>query len=206
MEQELQVEPRTGAGKGGARKLRAQGLIPGILYGHKEKALSFSVKPETFERHIRGSGYGRNTVLRVKGLERDAMALLKDTQVDPVRRDLLHIDLIEVRETEEVTVSVPVTYSGRPIGVVEGGLLQIVRRRVPVTCTPLSIPKSIDIDVTEMTIGQTLHVADVQFPEGTRAGCPGAWTLVSVAAPPAAAETTSEEDEAEGTAAGAPAA
>ena len=77
---------------------------------------------------------------------------------------------------------------------VEGGLLQVVRRRVPVICTPLSIPKVVDIDVTEMTIGRTLHVEDVQFPEGTRAGCPGTWTLVSVAAPPAAAETEESED------------
>ena len=198
MEQELQVEPRIGDGKGGARKLRAQGKIPGILYGHKEKALSFAVRPDAFERHIRGSGYGRNTVLRVRGLERDAIALLKDTQVDPVRRDLLHIDLIEVRESEEVTVDVPVSYSGRAAGVVEGGLLQIVRRRVPVVCTPLSIPKVIDIDVTDMIIGRTLHVTDVTFPEGTRAGCSGSLTMVSVAAPPAVAETAETEESEEG--------
>ena len=108
MEQQvIEVEPRTPGGKGDARKLRSEGKIPGVLYGHKEEPLAFSLKPAVLRKQLRASGMGRNTVFQVKGLGREALALLKDAQIDPVRRDLLHVDLLEVRESDRVVVEVP---------------------------------------------------------------------------------------------------
>lgn len=167
MEQQvIEVEHRGTRGKGAARKLRATGMIPGVLYGHKEAPVAFSVNPLELRKRIRASGMGRNTIFKLSGLDRDVLALLKETQVDPVRRDLLHIDLIEVREGDQVFVDVPLEFSGKAAGVVAGGDLQVVRRSIEVACSPLTIPRSIPVDVTPLEIGDTLHAGDLPFPEG----------------------------------------
>jgi large subunit ribosomal protein L25 len=154
---------------------------------------------------VTASGYGRNTVLRVKGLERDVLALLKATQVDPVRHNLLHIDLIEVREDEEVDVRVPLVFEGRSVGVRAGGQLQIVRRQLKVKTTPLNIPKQISVDVTEMDVHDTCHASDITMPEGVQLRTSGKVTLLTVAPPPIVEEPTEEDAAvAEGAAAPAP--
>lgn len=193
MEQQISVEPRTADGKGGARKLRRSGKIPGILYGHKEKALSFALNPRDLEKAIGSSGVGRNTVLKLSGLERDVLALVKDTQVDPVRRNPIHIDLQEVRVDEDVAVEVPVEFVGKPAGIVKGGQLQAVRFSLRVYAKPLSIPRVITIDVSHLDINDVIHVRDVQLGEGLRAALPGHLTVVVLAAPEKAEEVAATD-------------
>ena len=167
MEQQvIEVEQRGPRKKGAVRKLRASGKIPGILYGHKEAPVPFAVNPLELRKKLRASGQGRNTIFKVTGLGREVLALLKATQVDPVRRDLLHIDMIEVREGDVMKVDVPLVFSGKPEGVVAGGELQIVRRTIEVQCNALRIPKQIDVDLTPILLGQALHASDLTFPEG----------------------------------------
>ncbi|MCC7384783.1 MAG: 50S ribosomal protein L25 [Deltaproteobacteria bacterium] len=185
MESVINVEPRNTHGKGAARKMRKDGRIPGILYGGGAQPLSFSVEPNQLDKTLRSSGAGRNTIFRVKGLNRELLAILKDTQIDPIKRRLIHVDMIEVREDQEVVVAVALELVGKAIGTVEGGILQAVRREVRVACRPLSIPKSIQIDVTELDIGDALHISDIQFPEGTRGADPGHWAVCTVVAPAA---------------------
>jgi large subunit ribosomal protein L25 len=197
MENIVNVEPREAHGKGGARKLRQTGKIPGVLYGHKEKALSFSLDPHSFRKQMMTSGHGRNTVLSVKGLEREVLALLKDTQVDPVRRDLLHVDLIEVREDEAVTVKVPVVFEGRANGVRAGGNQQVLRRQISVNTTPLNIPQQLVVDVTEMEIAQTCHAEDVVLPEGVTLQSRAKESLLTILAPKNVEVAADEEAAAE---------
>ncbi len=167
MEQQvIEVEQRGPGKKGAVRKLRASGKIPGILYGHKEAPVPFAVNPHELRKKIRASGMGRNTLFRVTGLSRDVTALLKATQVDPVRRDLLHIDMIEVREGDSLHVDVPLIFSGKPEGVTAGGELHIVRRTLEVETNPLAIPRSIEVDLTPIQLGQALHASDLTLPEG----------------------------------------
>ena len=167
MEQQvIEVEQRGPGKKGAARKLRATGKIPGILYGHKEAPVPFAVNPLELRKKIRASGMGRNTLFKVTGLEREILAILKDTQVDPVRRDLIHIDMIEVRKGDVMEVDVPLVFTGKPEGVVQGGELQVVRRSIPVRTNPLNIPRSIEVDVTPMMLGDAKHAGDLTYPEG----------------------------------------
>src|SRR5688572_514076 len=167
MEQQvIEVEQRGPRKKGAVRKLRASGKIPGILYGHKEAPVPFAVNPLELRKKLRASGQGRNTIFKVTGLGREVLALLKATQVDPVRRDLLHVDMIEVREGDVMKIDVPFVFSGKPEGVVAGGELQIVRRTIEVLCNALRIPTQIDVDLTPIQLGQALHASDVTFPEG----------------------------------------
>lgn len=193
MEHQISVEPRTVDGKGSARKLRRAGKVPGILYGHKEKPLPFALNPRDLDKILAAAGTGRNTVLKVQGLERDVLALVKDSQVDPVRRTAVHIDLLEVREDEAVAVEVPLHFVGKPAGIVKGGQLQAVRFALRVYAKPLSIPRVIDVDVSHLDINDVIHVRDVKLPEGIRPALPGHLTIVILAAPEKAEEAAPVE-------------
>lgn len=201
MEEVIKVTPRTPSKKGGARKLRAQGMIPGILYRKGSEAHAFSVDPAEIRKKLMMSGLGRNTVLRVSGLDADALALLKDAQIDPVNRALIHIDLIEVREDDMVEVEVPLEFAGKSKGVVDGGILQAARRFLRVKSKPLAIPEKISIDVTPLEVGQSFHVRDVKLPEGITSADPEHFAVVSVVAP--AAEEAPKVEEVAAAAAGA---
>lgn len=200
-QQVIKVEPRSKTGKGNARKVRKQGHVPAVLYGHKEAPQPLMVDPRVLTRSVSISGAGRNTVFKVEGLERTVLALLKDLQFDPVKHRLIHVDFIEVRETDEVAVEVPVVFKGKPVGVVNGGILQPVRRSLRVFVNPLAIPKEIDIDTSHLDIGDSIHIRDVQFPQGARAADGGHLAVAILAAP--TAEEAKPADEA---AAAAPAA
>jgi large subunit ribosomal protein L25 len=203
MEQVINVQPRDVGGKGAARKLRTRGHVPGVLYG-KQKPVSIALDPHELHQTVAHSGLGRNTVLHIRGLDRDILALLKDTQFDPVRRRLMHVDLIEINENQEVVVEVPVELTGKAKGIVDGGIIQMVRRTLRLACMPLSIPKSLSVDVTPLGIGQSLHVRDVVFPAGTRGIDPPITTVVSVHAPAAEEKPTEAEAAAAAGAAAAP--
>jgi large subunit ribosomal protein L25 len=208
MEQQfIEVEQRGPKKKGAARKLRASGKIPGILYGHKEAPIPFAVNPLELRKKIRASGMGRNTVFTLKGLARDVLVLLKATQVDPVRRDLLHIDFIEVRDGDVMKVDVPMIFSGKPDGVTAGGDLHIVRRTIEVTANALRIPTSIAVDLTPIQLGHAMHASDLTYPEGVVCTNPKA-AIATVKAPraePVAGEGVEGAVPAEGEAGAAPA-
>ena len=179
----IEVEKRESRGKGAARKMRAAGRIPGILYGHQEAPVSLSLDPRILERHLTHSGKRRNTLFELTGLDRKVLALTKDLQVDPVERDLLHIDFVEVREGDRLVVEVPMIYTGRPEGVVKGGKLEGTRRTLRVTCSPLAIPTEIRLEITKLQIGDAIRVKDLKLPEGTSAAVDGHLTVATVKAP-----------------------
>lgn len=166
MEQEIVVERREPGGKGAARQLRSSGRVPGILYGHKEAPLNFSIDPNEFNKRLRASGRGRNTLFKVKGLDRDATALVKDMQIHPVRRELVHLDFLEVRSDDVIVADVPVRTTGRAVGQVQGGSLQLAMRTVKVRCKAFEIPEEIVIDVTPMQLNETFRVGALQLPDG----------------------------------------
>jgi large subunit ribosomal protein L25 len=184
----IEVERRTADGKGAARKMRRTGKIPGVLYGHKQDAVSISVDPAPLKKAIKTSGMGRNTVFNVKGLDREIIALVKDVQIHPLRRDIVHLDFVEIRETDRIVVDVPVELVGKPQGVIDGGILQAVRRAIAVVCSPLNIPKMIPVEVSHLLMGQAVHISDVKFPEGTKSGYTGNFAIATVQAPKAEVE------------------
>lgn len=194
-QQDLAVETRTPGKKGAARKLRASGRVPGVLYGHKQEPVHLSVDPKQMTKVIKGSGAGRNTVFKLNGLDRDVLALMKDSQVHPFRRNLLHVDLIEVREGDRVTVEVPLEFSGRPAGVVLGGVLEVTLRRINIECSALAIPTSLDVNVEPMEIGAHFHIGDLELPEGLKAIDDHRLSICAVKAPKAEAEEKPEGEE-----------
>lgn len=160
------AQSRTETGKNANRRLRASGLIPGVLYGTSQQAHSVAVSPKEIASILR-SGAGENTLfdLDVQGTRRKV--ILKDYQVEPLRSRLLHADFYEVALDKPIKVTVHVELHGVPVGVkTQGGLLDFVTREVEVECLPLDIPKKLAIDVSELTLGKYVRISDVQPPKG----------------------------------------
>jgi large subunit ribosomal protein L25 len=179
----LEAKARTGSGKGFARRTRAQGMIPAVVYGpHLEKPITISVEPKALRTAI-ATPKKLNTVLGLKVDGAQHMVLLKDYQMDPVSRELLHADFIDVRENEPVKVNVPVVLTGKAVGVAEGGILTQMRREIEVWALPGAIPQQIEADVTPMKITAVLHINDITMPAGVTVKTHVNYTVAVCSAP-----------------------
>jgi large subunit ribosomal protein L25 len=161
----LTIEKRDGRGKNEARRLRASGRIPAVLYGaEKGKALEIAVDPKALLR-ILHSESGVNTLIGLEGMSeagRDARVLVKEYQLDPIDHRLLHADFYAVAMDKMLTVTVPIVLKGEPRGVKQqGGILDFVTREFEIEVLPRDIPESIEVDVTELLIGQGVRIRDV---------------------------------------------
>jgi large subunit ribosomal protein L25 len=162
----LEAEPREAGTKNHARRVRREGKIPGVVYGAGKDALPVSIDPRHVLRILR-SDTGHNTIfdLALNGGER-TKAMIVDWQYEPIKGHLLHIDLKRIAMDKALRVSVPVVLQGVPIGVkTEGGILEHMLREVEIECLPADIPSHIDVDVTELTFGKVLRVADLPHSE-----------------------------------------
>jgi large subunit ribosomal protein L25 len=185
----LNVELRQGAGKNANRKLRALGKLPGVVYGMGPN-VNISVDPRPIKKLLLEEG-GRNKTLNLKGEGVDGRyALIKDYLVDPVSRELLHVDLLEIDITKKIDVTVVLNFIGKAAGVAEGGVLNIVERTVMVRCLPTAIPKHIDVDVSALQIGDSIHLDQLALPEGVEKVSQTNPTLVGVVPPAKEEEAT----------------
>ncbi len=179
----LEVESRTTSGKCENRRTRRAGKLPGILYGTGKPATSITVSPTLIQSLLLREG-GRNQILNLKGGGLDGRhALIKEYQIDPVKRTLLHVDLLEIDIKQKINVVVPINLVGKAAGVADGGVVNFIERSVEIRCVPTSIPKHIDVDVTALKIGDSIHFNDVQLPEGVERVNQSNPTLVAVVPP-----------------------
>jgi len=182
---------RAGLGKGGARKARAAGQIPGVLYGHGETPVAVAVGSREFDVALR-SHKGSNPIVSLTLDSVEFTALIRDVQYDPINHDILHLDFQHISLTEAIEVDVPVRLTGTALGVKDGGgILEHPLREVKVRCLPTAIPGSIDVDVTALNIGDSLHVRDIVVANLEILSDPNA-TIALVSAPTAMEEPTAE--------------
>lgn len=163
MEATLHVEKRETRGKNEARRLRAAGRIPAVVYGtEKNKATAIAVDPKMLLR-ILHSDSGVNTLIGLEGADlAGGKVLVKDFQLDPIDHKLLHADFYAIAMDKLLTVTVPVVIKGEPKGVKQqGGIVDFVSREIEVECLPADIPQHIDIDVTELMLHQGVRVRDL---------------------------------------------
>jgi len=161
---ELKTNIRTTTGNGPARRLRQAGQIPAVLYGPETESVLLSVNISDIDRVLRKGRIGQallNLVIPNNGETSTKTAMVKELQLHPVSRNFLHIDFYEVAMDRKIMVNVPVTTTGKAKGVEVGGILQIIRRELEVQCLPLDVPKSIEIDITDLDIGDSIHVGDI---------------------------------------------
>jgi large subunit ribosomal protein L25 len=175
MDATLQAEKRDTRGKNEARRLRAAGKIPAVLYGaEKGTAVPIAVDPKMLSR-ILHSDSGVNTLIALQGLEgaADARVLVKEYQLDPIYNRMLHADFYQVAMDKTLTVTVPVVLKGEARGVKQqGGIVDFVNREIEIEVLPGNIPEHIDIDISELMLGQGIRVRDVHT-EGAK------WTPLS---------------------------
>lgn len=156
----LPAEKRDEAGKGAARRLRREGYIPAVVYGHGIDSENLKVRLEDLESTLHEARVGSTLVdLKVDG--DSAPVLIREVQRHPFKAELLHVDFFKIRADETVRVSVPLRLEGKPIGVEEGGILQQNRHEVEVECLPGDIPEYFELDVSGLDIGDSFHIADL---------------------------------------------
>jgi large subunit ribosomal protein L25 len=203
-QQQLTIKRREGTGKSVARKLRRDGVVPAVLYGGARPE-TITVDPRAVLRIIAGhQGTTQLLSLTFDGESGSKMAIIRDMQFDPVTDDILHVDLQEVSADRAITVSVAIHPVGEAIGVKDTkGILNLVMHEVEVSCLPTNIPERIDVDVTNLAIGDVLTVRDVTPPPGVRIVNDPGQAIVTVSppmaeeevAPAAAAAVTPAEPE-----------
>jgi large subunit ribosomal protein L25 len=191
---EIQIEPREPGGKGRARRLRVEGKLPGIFYGPKAAPISLELNQREFLSRV--AGLEGSHLIRIKSsspLLADRVALVKEMQLDPVTGAVLHADFYEVDLAEKIHVKVPLHFVGKSEGVVRGGILQPIVREIEVECLPMEIPEYLDVDVSALEIGHSLHITDLAMPERVEAIYETDFTLVTVVPPTAEEEVKAVE-------------
>ena len=193
----LQVRERERKGSADARRLRREGLIPGVLYGRGKPPHAICIPERELRRVLTGTS-GLHAILDVvlDGQKTTYASILKDFQQDPIRGHISHVDLQEVRLDQPIQASVTVQLVGEPEGVKEGGVLSQVQREINVEALPMEIPEHIELDVSGMGIGDTLRLADLAASEGvTYLDNPEETVLATVTMPTRFVEPEPEEVE-----------
>jgi len=162
----LNAKIRTTKGNSPARALRREGRVPAVLYGPNTEPIMISIEANEVETIIKRGGLGRSIYhLSLDGGEKETTVMIKELQSHPLSKEVLHVDFYEVSMDRKVRVFVPVLTTGKSIGVENGGMLQIIRRELEVACRPDAIPASITIDISNLDVGDAVHVADIATPE-----------------------------------------
>lgn len=201
----LSVSLRNQSGKGPARRLRAQGRVPGVCYGASTDG---SIAPLPIEVDVKALRAAldpvrkQNTVITIDLLDGDKpvrklSVLVKDYQLHPLRREITHVDLLAIDPDKLVNATVPLEFVGKPAGAIDGGVLHTVMRSVEVRCKPADIPTKLTLDVSPLGIGDVLHVSDIALPAGVASVTGGREAVISLTPPdkdeaPAEAAATTE--------------
>ena len=195
---QLKVQERESRGSAASRRLRENGLVPGVLYGNGGQAHPFCIEERELRRVLTGD-HGLHAILDVvlEGQQKAHHAVLKEYQLDPTRARLLHIDLQEVRLDQAIHTQVVVELVGESEGVKEGGVLSQVNREVNVEALPMEVPDRLELDVSSMVIGDTLRVSDLRVPEGVKLLDDPETVLASVTPPTKIEEPEVVEEELE---------
>ncbi len=183
---ELKIYNRAATGKGAARKLRHQGLIPAIFYGRGREPTLLSLNTKDLRKLIKEEeGISMLFTLKIddNGELNNKLAVLKELQRDPIHLQYIHVDLHEVFIDQKITASVGLHFVGDAIGVEQGGILQPNLRTLEVECLPTQIPEYVEVEVSSLDIGHSLHVADLQLPEGVVAISGSDLSVVTVSPP-----------------------
>lgn len=178
----LPAESRAVSGKGISRSLRREGKIPGVLYAKGQEAVRIALPLKEVAMEY-AKGRFRNRLVELKFADKTIQALPKDLQFNPVTDAIEHVDFIKVEKGVAIRVQVPVKISGqdRSIGIKKGGVLNIVRHEIEFWCEPESIPTHIDLNVQNIDIGRSVHIADLELPKGITPVIKRNFTVITIA-------------------------
>jgi large subunit ribosomal protein L25 len=197
-EVKLTAESREGVGKGAARKIRAAGKVPAVLYGPAVEPMRLAVDALQLW-HALHTDAGTNVLINLAVDGDTFLTMPREVQRDIVRGTLLHVDFLRIRRDVAIQVDVPVLLVGESVGVKEGGVVEHHLWELRVECLPTQVPESIEADISALAVGDSLHVSDLKIPQHITLLTPAEETLVSVVPPPVleVEEVAPEEEEGE---------
>jgi large subunit ribosomal protein L25 len=182
--------PREAVGKGAARQLRSKGEIPAVIYGHGREPQALSLNARDLDKML-GHIQAESTVIEVSVGGATSKTLIREIQRHPIKRQILHVDFQALVAGEKVTVSIPIVLQGVPEGVrLEGGVLDQTLREIEIEVDPSNIPDHVEYDVTNMVIGDSVHISDLKVPEGVEVLDDPETSVAVLAAPRAVIEET----------------
>jgi large subunit ribosomal protein L25 len=185
----LNAEKRTKLGGATAKQLRRLGRVPGVVYGHGEDSIAFHVK----DLDLRPLIYTHEThTINLNVAGKSTNCILREIQFHPVTDRVSHIDLVALHAGEKLKVDVPVSLVGTAAGVKDGGVIDFVMHKLSVECLPDAIPSHIDVDVTDLRIGHSIHISDISAGAGYTIVADGSAVIVTCAAPKTAEATEGE--------------
>ena len=187
--QALQAKIRKDSGSIKSRKNRKAGLIPAVLYGHKQESIMLFLDKKEFSKVIDA----RTKMVNLKMDNSEETALIKEVQFDTFGKEILHADFVRTDLTEKIVTHVPIVLYGTSPGVKEGGILDHALKEIEVECLPTAVPDNIRINISELAIGNTIHISDIELPANTIAL--GSADAIIVSAHFAAAEKEVTEEE-----------
>ncbi|WP_027683585.1 50S ribosomal protein L25/general stress protein Ctc [Rhizobium leguminosarum] len=195
---ELKAEARERVGKGSARELRRNGLIPAVIYGDKQAPIAIALNTNEVTKRIHAGGF-MTTVATIEVDGKKHKVLPKDYQLDPVRDFTLHVDFLRVSGNTQVTVEIPVHFINeeKSPGLKVGGVLNIVRHEVEVHCPADAIPEFFNVDLNGKKIGDSIHISEVTLPKGVTPVIDRDFTIATIIAPAGGIDETAVEGDAE---------
>jgi large subunit ribosomal protein L25 len=183
MERKLKAEPRESDGKGAARRLRAQGKIPGVVYGHGMEPVAVAVDARDLF-HILHTDAGANVLIDLQVNKDRHLTLPREIQRDHIRGQFIHVDFLTIRRDEKITVDVPVELIGESHGVKEGGVIEHHAWDVKLSCLPTDVPERIEADITALGIGDGLKAGDLKLPKDVELLTDPEASIMAVVPPP----------------------
>jgi large subunit ribosomal protein L25 len=193
---QLKTRTRTTKGNGPARAMRREGRMPAVLYGPNTEPMMLSVDMYDLEMVLKQGNIGRAILdLDIDDGKSTKSAMVKELQTHPVSQAFLHMDLYEISMDRKIRVNVPVVTTGKSKGVELGGMLQLIRRELEVYCLPNEIPEAITIDITDLDMGDAIHVEDIQLGGDLEISHEVNFTVLTVVSPKVEAEEAEEEEE-----------
>jgi|PlaIllAssembly_1097288.scaffolds.fasta_scaffold192500_2 large subunit ribosomal protein L25 len=197
---QLKVEMREGSGKGPARRMRKDNRLPGIIYGRGEESIKVQVDPAEIRAAVRvhEGSLPVFSIIGVKDAEKlsGTAVLVRELQTDPVSHEYLHVDFMKVDLSKKITVEVPIHFTGKAKGLKMGGIMDEPVRKLDVLCFPVDIPEFIEIDTTDLDVGESIHIKDVKLPKDCSVDTTLDFTVVSVILPRRVVEAEEEVVEA----------
>lgn len=193
---ELKASPRDRVGKGAARALRREGLIPAVIYGDKQPALPIAIAIKEATQLLHRGGFTTHLgTIEVEGKTHRVIA--KDYQLDPVRDNLLHVDFLRVAAGATLTVEIPVHFLNEETspGIKRGGVLNVVRHAVEMTVPVDNIPEALEIDLSKVNLGDSIHISAVKLPDGCKPTITDRDFTIATIASPAGLKEEAEEGE-----------
>ncbi len=196
---QLTVRPRFLSGTDIAKKIRRAGLIPAVVYGRDFESRAVAADPVVVTRALKGK-FGRNQLfmLKISDSETEHLAIARDLDIHPVTRKLRHVDFFVIKPDTKFNIDLPLRLMGRSVGQKVGGRLNVMQRTVPVSCTPLTLPYAIEIDLTPFEGTEGMTVDEVTYPEGVEPMYRTRYRLFEISRPKLEEEEEEEETDEEG--------